>query len=274
MKRHSLSLLLAATLLLTGTSACAQNLDARRSAMRTAIDNAERGQFDAAAGTALRSHPLYGWLEYSALRRDIDTLGTAQAQDFLKRYQGQAVAESFRSVWLAALARRKDWPALLANWQITNDPGLQCAGLAARLATGKADAGAGLVGDWLKPLEQGFDVKLLVLVGVVFTVGQLIESYILTPRIVGDRIGLHPVAVIFAIMAGGQLFGFVGMLIALPVAAVGNVLLRYVHEKYTQSRLYAGDGPKIVLDGHLSDGGIVLDDDIGEASERRGDRNA
>ena len=140
MKRHSLSLLLAATLLLTGTSACAQNLDAQRSAMRTAIDNAERGQFDAAAGTALRSHPLYGWLEYSALRRDIDTLGTAQAQDFLKRYQGQAVAESFRSVWLAALARRKDWPALLANWQITNDPGLQCAGLAARLATGKADA--------------------------------------------------------------------------------------------------------------------------------------
>ena len=121
---------------------------------------------------------------------------------------------------------------------------------------------------------QGFDIKLLALVGVVFTVGQLIESYILTPRIVGDRIGLHPVAVIFAIMAGGQLFGFVGMLIALPVAAVGNVLLRYVHEKYTQSRLYAGDGPKIVLDGHLSDGGIVLDDDIGEASERRGDRNA
>ena len=82
MKRHSLSLLLAATLLLTGTSACAQNLDAQRSAMRTAIDNAERGQFDAAAGTALRSHPLYGWLEYSALRRDIDTLGTAKAQDW------------------------------------------------------------------------------------------------------------------------------------------------------------------------------------------------
>src|SRR5690606_28872271 len=94
---------------------------------------------------------------------------------------------------------------------------------------------------------QGFDLKLLALVGVVFTVGQLIESYILTPRIVGDRIGLHPVAVIFAIMAGGQLFGFVGMLIALPVAAVGNVLLRFARERYTQSRLYAGDGPRIVL---------------------------
>ena len=119
---------------------------------------------------------------------------------------------------------------------------------------------------------QGFDLKLLVLVGVVFTVGQLIESYILTPRIVGDRIGLHPVAVIFAIMAGGQLFGFVGMLIALPVAAVGNVLLRFAHERYTQSRLYAGEGPKIVLEGQRGPGGIVLEDDIGSATnDRNGD---
>ncbi|TWT19103.1 AI-2E family transporter [Luteimonas marina] len=121
---------------------------------------------------------------------------------------------------------------------------------------------------------QGFDLKLLALVGVVFTVGQLIESYILTPRIVGDRIGLHPVAVIFAVMAGGQLFGFVGMLIALPVAAVGNVLLRFVHERYTQSRLYAGDAPKIVLDGQLSAGGIVLDDDVGEAADERNGKDA
>ncbi|MDH5834363.1 AI-2E family transporter [Luteimonas kalidii] len=119
---------------------------------------------------------------------------------------------------------------------------------------------------------QGFDLQLLVLVGVVFTVGQLIESYILTPRIVGDRIGLHPVAVIFAIMAGGQLFGFVGMLIALPVAAVGNVLLRFAHERYTQSRLYAGDGPKIVIERPHGHGVIVLDDDIGEATER-GDKS-
>lgn len=75
---------------------------------------------------------------------------------------------------------------------------------------------------------------------VVFGIGQLIESYWLTPKLVGDRIGLHPVAVIFAVMAGGVLFGFVGMLIALPAAAVVNVLLRYAHERYTASRLYAG----------------------------------
>ncbi len=71
---------------------------------------------------------------------------------------------------------------------------------------------------------HGLDLQLLVLVGVVFGVGQLLESYVLTPRIVGDKIGLHPVAVIFSVMAGGQLFGFVGMLLALPVAAVVNAV--------------------------------------------------
>ena len=96
--------------------------------------------------------------------------------------------------------------------------------------------------------SQGVDLQLLVLVGVVFTVGQLLESYVLTPRIVGDKIGLHPVAVIFAVMAGGQLFGFLGMLLALPAAAVINVLLRYAHQRYRQSELYAGHGPTIVLD--------------------------
>ena len=96
---------------------------------------------------------------------------------------------------------------------------------------------------------QGFDWQLLILIGVVFTIGQLVESYVLTPRLVGDRIGLHPVAVIFAVLAGGQLFGFLGMLLALPVAAVVNVLLRYAHERYTHSRLYAGDKPDIEIAG-------------------------
>ncbi|MCI2261356.1 MULTISPECIES: AI-2E family transporter [Xanthomonas] len=95
---------------------------------------------------------------------------------------------------------------------------------------------------------KGFDLQLLILVGVVFTVGQLLESYVLTPRIVGDKIGLHPVAVIFAVMAGGQLFGFLGMLLALPVAAVANVLLHYLHEQYRQSELYAGEKSAILLD--------------------------
>ena len=86
----------------------------------------------------------------------------------------------------------------------------------------------------------------------VFGTGQVIESLWLTPKIVGDRIGLHPAAVIFAVLAGGQLFGFLGMLLALPVAAITNVLLRYAHQRYTHSRLYAGEGPPepvIVISG-------------------------
>ncbi len=78
----------------------------------------------------------------------------------------------------------------------------------------------------------------LLYVGGVFLFGQLLEGMLLTPLLVGDKIGLHPVAVIFAILAGGQLFGFVGILLALPVAAVIAVILRHVHERYTSSELY------------------------------------
>ncbi|WP_018232083.1 AI-2E family transporter [Thioalkalivibrio thiocyanodenitrificans] len=91
-------------------------------------------------------------------------------------------------------------------------------------------------------LVQGADPKLLFWVLAVFAAGQLLESLVLTPRIVGDRIGLHPVAVIFAVLAGGQLFGFLGVLLALPVAAVLAVGVRHARMDYRQSRLYADGG--------------------------------
>jgi len=72
----------------------------------------------------------------------------------------------------------------------------------------------------------------------VFGIGQLLEGFVLTPWLVGDRIGLHPVAVIFAVLAGGQLFGFLGILLALPVASIVMVLLRYAHHRYVGSGLY------------------------------------
>lgn len=100
-------------------------------------------------------------------------------------------------------------------------------------------------------LVQYGDWQHLAGVLAVFGIGQVIESYWLTPKLVGDRIGLHPVAVIFAVLAGGQLFGFLGMLLALPVAAVANVLLHYAQERYRHSRLYAGGHPDIVLDGYV-----------------------
>lgn len=78
----------------------------------------------------------------------------------------------------------------------------------------------------------------LLFVFAVFSVGQVLESFVLTPYLLGDRIGLHPVAVIFAVMAGGQLFGFFGVLLALPVAAVMMVMLRHAHERYVGSELY------------------------------------
>lgn len=78
----------------------------------------------------------------------------------------------------------------------------------------------------------------MLMVTVVFMVGQALEGWLLTPWLVGDKIGLHPVAVIFALMAGGQLFGFVGMLIALPMAAIIMVLLRHLHQNYKTSDLY------------------------------------
>jgi predicted PurR-regulated permease PerM len=75
---------------------------------------------------------------------------------------------------------------------------------------------------------------LLRLVGVVatFSIGQFIEGSVLTPKLVGDRIGLHPVIVIFAVVAGGQLFGFFGILLALPAAAVLSVLVRFAYSQY------------------------------------------
>lgn len=86
--------------------------------------------------------------------------------------------------------------------------------------------------------QFGVDFYPLLGIVVVFSIGQLLEGMLLTPLLVGDRIGLHPVAVIFAILAGGQLFGFTGVLLALPVAAVIMVLLRYVHEQYKESNMY------------------------------------
>lgn len=78
----------------------------------------------------------------------------------------------------------------------------------------------------------------LIPIAVVFALGQVVESFLLTPWLVGDRIGLHPVAVIFALLAGGQLFGFTGVLLALPVGAAIAVGLRHVQRTYLSSEYY------------------------------------
>lgn len=100
--------------------------------------------------------------------------------------------------------------------------------------------GLGLVLAVLAGLLQFASLKALVMVAVVYGVGQLVESFYLTPRLVGERIGLHPLAVIFALLAFGQLLGFVGVLIALPAGAVLLVAIRRLRSAYLDSRLYQG----------------------------------
>ena len=100
--------------------------------------------------------------------------------------------------------------------------------------------GLGMVLALLSGLLQFASIKALVMVAVVYGAGQLVESFFLTPRFVGERIGLHPIAVIFALMAFGQLFGFVGILVALPASAVLLVAIRRLQANYMSSKLYQG----------------------------------
>ena len=97
---------------------------------------------------------------------------------------------------------------------------------------------AGFAAAGIAVLVQMDGLAPLIGVLIVFGIGQVIESMLLTPLLVGDRIGLHPVAVIFAVMAGGQLFGFTGVLLALPAAAVLAVLLRHAMARWRESDLY------------------------------------
>ena len=88
-------------------------------------------------------------------------------------------------------------------------------------------------------LQFPFEQACLIVV-VVFGLGQALEGFVLTPRLVGERIGLHPLHVIFALLAFGQLFGFVGVLVALPASAVILVALRRLRNQYFDSKLYQG----------------------------------
>ena len=102
--------------------------------------------------------------------------------------------------------------------------------------------GAGLVLAVLAGLLEfsgdGGLTRVALMVGVVYGLGQLLESFYLTPRLLGERIGLHPLAVIFALLAFGQLFGFVGILVALPASAVLLVAARRLRQRYLSSSVY------------------------------------
>ncbi len=100
----------------------------------------------------------------------------------------------------------------------------------------------GLISSVVLALFQFDELWRVGAVAGVFIVGQALEGNVLTPKLVGDRVGLHAVWVLFALLAGGALFGFVGVLIAVPVGAVIGVLVRFAIAKYKGSELYKGAG--------------------------------
>jgi predicted PurR-regulated permease PerM len=87
-------------------------------------------------------------------------------------------------------------------------------------------------GDWI----------WIVAVWAIFQSGQAVEGNVLTPKLVGDSVGLHPVWLLFALSAFGSVFGFVGLLVAVPVAAALGVVARFLTARYRDSALYRGTG--------------------------------
>lgn len=90
-------------------------------------------------------------------------------------------------------------------------------------------------------LSQFSDWTSIGMVAGVFLTGQIIEGYFLTPKLIGASIGLHPIWLIFSLLAGGSLFGFMGIVLALPIAAVVSVIARFFISLYMQSHLYLGE---------------------------------
>jgi predicted PurR-regulated permease PerM len=83
----------------------------------------------------------------------------------------------------------------------------------------------------------------LTVIALVFGAGQVLEGFFLTPKLVGERIGLHPVVVILALLTFGQLLGFVGVMLALPLSAILSVALAWFKRAYQASHLYHGESP-------------------------------
>jgi predicted PurR-regulated permease PerM len=98
--------------------------------------------------------------------------------------------------------------------------------------------GLGLVLALIAAMLQFSGFQGLIAVAIVYGLGQVLEGFFLTPRLVGERIGLHPLVVIFALLAFGQLFGFVGILLALPASAIISVLVKHIRVHYLSSSFY------------------------------------
>jgi predicted PurR-regulated permease PerM len=97
-----------------------------------------------------------------------------------------------------------------------------------------------LIGTAVAAVQFAPDYVAIIIVVAIFLVGQFFEGYVLAPKLVGERIGLHPVWLMFALFAFGYLFGFVGLLVAVPVSAAVAVLARFALRQYLASPFYTG----------------------------------
>ncbi len=181
--------------------------------------------------------------------RDWDSM-VARIRELLPRHLEPAISELARQSDDVLGAFLRGQLSVMAALGTIYTTGLMFVGLDLALLIGM---GAGLVsfipylggivgvgGGLIAAYMQFHDWQHPLAVLIVFMIGQGLEGMVLTPWLVGDKIGMHPVAVIFAILAGGQLFGFLGVLLALPSAAIVMVLLRYLHARYKSSELYVG----------------------------------
>ncbi len=183
------------------------------------------------------------------LLRDWDRI-VARFDDLLPRDLAPTVREQMREIdrTIAAWVRGQATVCvLLATWY---GFGLTAVGLEFGLVIGFLTGlisfvpyfgmGLGLAVALGVAFTQFSGVLPFALVAGVFAVGQVVEGYLLTPRLVGEKVGLHPVWVIFALFAGGALFGFTGVLLAVPVAAVVGVLVRFALARYRASAYWRG----------------------------------
>ena len=183
------------------------------------------------------------------LLRDWDRI-VARFDDLLPRDLAPTVREQMREIdrTIAAWVRGQATVCvLLATWY---GFGLTLVGLEFGLVIGFLTGlisfvpyfgmGLGLAIALGVAFTQFSGVLPFALVAGVFAVGQVVEGYLLTPRLVGEKVGLHPVWVIFALFAGGALFGFTGVLLAVPVAAVVGVLVRFALARYRASAYWRG----------------------------------
>ncbi|WP_417841375.1 AI-2E family transporter [Terasakiella sp.] len=187
------------------------------------------------------------------LLRDWDVM-VARIDNWLPRKHADIIRDQFRLVdqTLAGFVRGQASVCLILG--VFYAAGLSVLGLEFGLLVG---LGAGLISFipyFGSILGLGVSIAIalvqfdswmdIAMVGGVFAIGQIIEGNFLTPKLVGEKVGLHPVWVIFALMAGGSLAGFTGVMLAVPVAAVIGVLVRFGLAQYMKSALYTGDMSK------------------------------